>query len=382
MIRIIHLFLLCAILVGGCSKSESVTGKPGGDQTDNGVYAIAVDSTGSPIASARVIIHPSNWIPSNELDSTLAEGNAAYTNGRGEFSISELQAGNYIVEIRHAGTAIQRQIKMLKDPINLGTLELTPTGMILGHTVPNSWIGVVGLSHWTYSNSDGLYVLDSVPRGAIEVTSKNIGNTWVLAQSKDTVIADTLAMNTEPQFLLENFEHQNTKHLWASIAGNSWWYFAYAENTTINPANIRDNPIYGIDTAEIGHALHVQYQFDSTVQKPWAEVGVSVFAQNDIPVNLTRLTAVAFRAKGNGLFKLYLTSLDSGRISYDITLTPDWKDFRVPVDSLQMNGTISKDSLLKVLPAVTGLSWQCVSDAELWLDNVRLIGVTPRDIWE
>jgi hypothetical protein len=240
----------------------------------------------------------------------------------------------------------------------------------------------VGLSHWTYSNAKGFYELDSVPEGAIEIMSRNIGNTWVLAKSNDTVFADTLVKDAEPQFLLENFEHSSTQHMWASITGNSWWYFAYAENTTIIPANIRENPFNGIDTAEIGHALHVQYQFDSTVEKKWAEVGVSVFAPNDIPVNLSQLTAISFRAKGHGLFKLYLTSLDSGRISYGITLTPDWKDYRVPVDSLQMNGTISKDSLLKVLPAVTGVSWQCVSDAELWLDNVRLIGVTPRDIWD
>lgn len=377
-----YLLSIMLLLLSSCGKSTVVSGKPGGDQTENGITAIVLNSDGNPVPGARVWIQKESWIPDSGDASYLPDTNLLETDQNGQFVISSPSAGTYLIEVRHGEWASQLFAKHSGQALHLGNTILRPTGSVTGKTSPFAWVGTPGLPHWTYADSLGNFKLDSLPEGAIQILSPNVGNFWVPVLSAKSQHIDSLHSNMQALFLLDDFEDRNTQHLWSSMSGNSWWYFAHTSLVKTTPDSVAQQPARGIDSSNTGYglALHVQYSFDSTENNPWAEVGIGI-SGDSAPVNLDALQEIRFRAKGMGRVVFYLSSPDSGRIRYEIEFPTNWQEFRVPIDSMKIGKAILPDSTLKIISHASGLSWQCLENCEIWLDHVQMIGVTPRDLW-
>jgi hypothetical protein len=106
------------------------------------------------------------------------------------------------------------------------------------------------------------------------------------------------------------------------------------------------------------------------------------------PYDLTSLLSIRFRARGNGnlTVRIVTDGAEAGQnIEASATLGSTWRDYELPVSAFQLPvwSSSSVDSAGRVakLRRCTGISWAFIASAELWLDDVRLIGPSPSTLW-
>jgi len=367
-------------LVAGCGVGEGVSGRPGGDQTENGIQAKAVDSSGAPLALARVLVLPARALDSNLVDPRRIE---AMTDSVGQILIKGLAPGSYRLEIVHHGKAVQFAANVVAGEIaDAGTRTPLPTGSLRGRVKAGVVVAARGLGHWTRSDASGRFQLDSLPTGVVELVASDGAHAWKTVSIGQTSDAGTLRQDSAGQILLDDFEDGDSRHRWAPLVSNGWWYVASSADVASLPAGITSQFWNGIDSVspERRKAFHTVFDFDTAKSNPWAEVGVGLAGAST--GDLSKLTSVNFWAKGSGSFAIHINTRTLGRIETDIQLTSEWKEYDIPLAAFHKGvGADATAAIADILAAATGLAWESTSNAEIWLDEIRLIGVTSKSVW-
>jgi hypothetical protein len=106
--------------------------------------------------------------------------------------------------------------------------------------------------------------------------------------------------------------------------------------------------------------------------------------ENDGAYDLSAADSIIFRAKGSGSFFLELLGSETDSLvatgktevmpQVMLSLNSDWTRYSVPIKS--MGGTE------KQLKSVRLLAWVFTQSAELWLDDVKIIGISRDDLWK
>lgn len=161
-------------LLGACAGDRSAGG--GGIETNNTVGIRVVDSTGAPVASARVSVRPADWTAGDP--SSPAPGQILTTDDSGRVSGS-LPAGRWSFEARKGGFAVLAT-REIGGAVELGSLELAPVARLSGNVAlaageSSVQVAVAGTDHVARTGSDGRWVLDSLPAGALAVVVSGRG---------------------------------------------------------------------------------------------------------------------------------------------------------------------------------------------------------------
>jgi len=154
-----------------------------------------------------------------------------------------------------------------------------------------------------------------------------------------------------------------------------------------------------------GNGLHVKMHAvaDTVNKNPWAGFGAGILGGYDSTfVDLTKLTAIQFRAKGKGDWCMEVIS-DSvnadpdsserwGQMSATFRAKSDWETVLIPAEILapkpyskQAKANLTWDDVRKKIIAVEFMNGHCGGEqtdttSELYLDDIRLLGVTDADL--
>ncbi len=173
---------LAALILNGCLFGP-VAGKGGGTETESKVAGRAVNDDGSPAIFASVRLRPSDYL--EDLVSTeeiSARRKDTVTDGRGNFSIKGLPAGDYRVEI--AGSEARGYIHDFtihdSELVQLGADTVKPRGSIMGTFAPDSeaqltrFVQVFGMERLITADHAGGFVVYNLPEGVYSIRCSSL----------------------------------------------------------------------------------------------------------------------------------------------------------------------------------------------------------------
>jgi hypothetical protein len=153
-----------------------VSGKPGVDETSNGLSIVVQDSLGLPRAYARVMLRPNAYLPTEHESSVEGSGMVnGYTNDKGILIIDGLAPGVYKVIAESADLVGQSHAEVFTAHQNFevavlvqssatisGNLNLPP-----GYTEARA--AIVGTPYWVWTDAMGNFELNGLPAGQLDL---------------------------------------------------------------------------------------------------------------------------------------------------------------------------------------------------------------------
>ena len=385
--------LSTAAALSACSDSEKMAGGgPSGTDAGNAITAQLV-SAGKPAAQVTVRLTETESI---NPDSAYI----ASTDSKGVITFENIADGEYIFEAVMGDKALQKEVLVKGEDVDLGKDSLTKTVSISGSVQEKSGkVMVRGMAHEA-SVVDGKFTLDSLPAGPLSLVfipkkGGDTSSTYMKVVAGESSTASTFAEESRA-LLLDDFQDSNYQNRFmpARTYDGGWWYFAYsAENVT--PEFITDTVQHRFELAveEDGNiAAHVAATFGETIKDstgeaiwPWATVGIELGKSNKALCNdISSVDSIAFRAKGEGAIVFGLVDETQKKedqliAQYEITLDEDWARFSVPLAEI-IDPRFS-------YTCVNQLVWRFKPNNEektvnFWLDDIELTGGKRLSIWK
>ena len=390
----IPLASLMAIGMIACSDSEKTAGGgPSGTEADNAITA-QIMVAGEPAAYARVKLTESESLDAADSEFTQADE-------KGFVTFENVSDGNYTLEARHDGMALQREVPVEGKSLDLGSNMLDRMVSVSG-SVSNDGDGVVkvrGMSH-SAKVKDGKFSMDSLPAGPLSLVfipakeGRDTSSTYMKVVAGESSTASTFAEESRA-LLLDDFQDSNYQNRFmpAHTWDGGWWYFNYStENVTPDFITEDGKHLFALEDEDGNIMAHVEATFGETVEDstgkvvwPWATVGIELGKSDKALCNdISSVDSIAFRAKGEGAIVFGIADETQEKedqliAQYEITLGEDWKRFSVPLAEI-IDPRFSYN-------CVNQLVWNFKPNNEekavkFWLDDIELTGGKRLSIWK
>jgi hypothetical protein len=383
-----------AIGMIACSDSEKTAGGgPSGTEAGNAITA-QIMVAGEPAAYARVKLTESESLDAADSEFTQADE-------KGFVTFENVSDGNYTLEARHDGMALQREVPVEGKSLDLGSNMLDRMVSVSG-SVSSDGDGVVkvrGMSH-SAKVKDGKFSMDSLPAGPLSLVfipakeGRDTSSTYMKVVAGESSTASTFAEESRA-LLLDDFQDSNYQNRFmpAHTWDGGWWYFNYStENVTPDFITEDGKHLFALDDEDGNIMAHVEATFGETVEDstgkvvwPWATVGIELGKSDKALCNdISSVDSIAFRAKGEGAIVFGLVDETQEKedqliAQYELTLGKDWKRFSVPLAEI-IDPRFSYN-------CVNQLVWNFKPNNEekavkFWLDDIELTGGKRLSIWK
>lgn len=366
----------------GCGTAERSAGGSS-YETENALHARLLHPDGSPAARALILARPLGWLDGDSA--VLPEDRL--TDDSGRFTI-RLTSGPWRLEARLAGSVAVVEVPASRRVPDIGTFRLSRPSSLFGRAIPGSRVAVSGLDHETVVDGEGYFHLDSLPPGLHVLrqvgTSARAFAQAISGQSRDVGV---LRSEVPGEILLDDFEDGDSRLRHGPWTGGGWWWLDADSGVNLSPDSVGAKPARAIiaDGAG-GKVFHVSAAFPADADATsWAQCGHDFGTR---PLDLSALVSIRFRARGIGTLGV-LVNIDSATPAQvpqaSIVLDSVWKEFDVPVSSLQLpswSGVVL-DSAARAdrLRRAVGLTWSLNGSGDIWLDDVRLVGPSTSLLW-
>lgn len=155
-------------LLWGCGDDLSAGG--GGIETNNTIALTVQDAHGAPVASARVVARPSDWVRGSSIDSIVRQDLTSDSMGR---VVVRLAAGRWTFEARKEGLAALSTRQIVRDG-SLGNLVVQPMSGLSGRVALapgelSARVAIAGTDHSVLTDAEGRWSMDSLPPGSLQV---------------------------------------------------------------------------------------------------------------------------------------------------------------------------------------------------------------------
>lgn len=325
------------LLLVGCASDdpERVTGG-GGIEIPNGIDMSVVDSTGKPVAGARLQV-----VAGDDWASLVSAGaspvlDSAVTDAAGRVRIPKCE-GTCWVEVVSGSVGARAAIV---DGASL-TLAMsgmtTVSGQIPASAPKVSRMRLCGTDRVATVDGTGRFDLRGVIRGRYSLVAEGVVGKGPLPAGAAVVgytgvEAVQVAIDTSG-VLLDDFTDGDVVWSLGNMFGASYWWLDASGPT---------EDVFGISTMAQG--IHdsagsrwLGVVVDTTAAKfTWANFGLDLGVPTRRLPLMDRLTAVRFRARGAGNWTLILNR-DSSGVSADsklvLPVASDWTSFRFPVSA-------------------------------------------------
>lgn len=373
--------VFAAMIVAGCSDSASVANGTGSNAGETELASITfVKSDGTPLA--RGVAH--TWYMT-ERDMELVSVDTL--DGDGKMEIDVTLSGLHLVE------ACSGDSLSAMDWINFGDSTLQTTLVASASTslkgvVTQNGNGAKGaavkiLDKTATTDDNGNFEVSGIPEGQhFAFVEDTIGTRvfQVHAVAGSAVEAvNSIDLDADPFILAEDFEQWETRRsLLGRTFGEGWW-FVLTDSTLGGGSRLLNEPGQEnlfVKDSDKGYAMHLVYDLDEETD---GRFGVAGFALGDDFENhksfaffdLSDASAISFDAKGSGELFLQLTLRDStGEKKFvksePIELTDGWARY-----------TVATEELAEDLTAVNSINFVVENDAEFYLDNIKIEGISP-----
>jgi hypothetical protein len=231
--------LSTAAALSACSDSEKMAGGgPSGTDAGNAITAQLV-SAGKPAAQVTVRLTETESI---NPDSAYI----ASTDSKGVITFENIADGEYIFEAVMGDKALQKEVLVKGEDVDLGKDSLTKTVSISGSVQEKSGkVMVRGMAHEA-SVVDGKFTLDSLPAGPLSLVfipkkGGDTSSTYMKVIAGENSTASTFAEESR-SLLLDDFQDSNYQNRFmpAQFYEGGWWYFDYSEEN-VTPKFITDD---------------------------------------------------------------------------------------------------------------------------------------------
>lgn len=382
--------------VTACSEdAKTAGGGPSGTEAGNAITAQIFASNATPASLARVKL-----IDSESIDGATQ----SYTTDKdGKVVIEGISAGNYTLEASLDDKALQVNVEVSSEDLDLGSATLEKTARISGIVEGESGtVKVRGMDH-SATVVDGKFKMD-LPAGPISLVfiPSEKGDTvssYIKAAAGEDIKATSFA-NESKYLLLDDFQDGNYQNRFmpAHTYDGGWWYFDFNRNNVTASVATKDfKPVLenedGNISAHVAAVFGDIYEDEHSVKTwPWAVIGVELGKSDKKLCNdISSVDSIAFKAKGDGniVFTLVDETQDMDKheiMSYEFSVGENWTRYSVPIKDLIFDGFS--------LNCVNQLAWKLSSPAtpptdeepnpaiDLWLDDIQLIGGNRLSIWE
>ena len=375
--------------LSACGETKTAGGGPSGTEAGNAITAQILTADKSPAALARVRL----------MDSEGLDGEKAYsaeTDKDGKVVIEGVADGDYTLEAKLGGEALQIPVQVNGASVDLGKDRLKKTATVSGSVGDKSLKGVVkvrGLEH-SAKVKDGNFTLDSLPEGVLslvfipDVEDVDTSSTYLKVVAGEKTKSSTFAEESRA-LLLDDFQDSNYQNRFmpARTYDGGWWYFDFSAENVTPDFVIGENHLFTLANEDGNISAHVAAHFGDIVKDsagvshwPWATMGVELGKSDKALCNdISSVDSIAFRIKGIGsvVFNIIDSNLDFDHqklIQSEYGLEEEWTRVSVPLP-------VEREAF----KCVNQLAWDFKTIdgyAEVWLDDVELIGGNRLSIWE
>ena len=375
--------------LSACGETKTAGGGPSGTEAGNAITAQILTADKSPAALARVRL----------MDSEGLDGEKAYsaeTDKDGKVEIEGVADGDYTLEAKLGGEALQIPVQVNGASVDLGKDRLKKTATVSGSVGDKSLKGVVkvrGLEH-SAKVKDGNFTLDSLPEGVLslvfipDVEDVDTSSTYLKVVAGEKTKSSTFAEESRA-LLLDDFQDSNYQNRFmpARTYDGGWWYFDFSAENVTPDFVIGENHLFTLANEDGNVSAHVAAHFGDIVKDsagvshwPWATMGVELGKSDKALCNdISSVDSIAFRIKGIGsvVFNIIDSNLDLDHqklIQSEYGLEDEWVRVSVPLP-------VEREAF----KCVNQLAWDFKTIdgyAEVWLDDVELIGGNRLSIWE
>ncbi|MBR4679918.1 MAG: hypothetical protein IKP03_02250 [Fibrobacter sp.] len=375
--------------LSACSETKTAGGGPSGTEAGNAITAQILTAEKSPAALAKVRLMDSEALGDEKAYSAEADKN-------GNVTIEGVEDGDYTLEAKLAGEALQIPVQVKGASVDLGKDRLKKTATVSGSVGDKSLKGVVkvrGLEHSALVE-DGNFTLDSLPEGVLslvfipDVEDVDTSSTYLKVLAGESTVSGTFADESRA-LLLEDFQDSNYQNRFmpARTYDGGWWYFDFSADNVTPDFVIGENHLFTLANEDGNISAHVAAHFGDIIKDstgvahwPWATMGVELGKSDKALCNdISSVDSVAFRIKGIG--SVVFNIIDSN-------LKPDHQKLiqsEYGLDSVWVRVSVPLPADKGAFKCVNQLAWDFKTIdgyAEVWLDDVELIGGDRLSIWE
>lgn len=357
-------FLVAALVACGSSDHAGTS-----TETTNGVAGI-VHINNTPLAAAKVsLVRP---------DGSLSAF-SAQSDSTGHFAI-EADSGRYhlLVETTDSSAMAWRY----------DVLTGRDTSISVGADAPGSWkiqganrndsICILATPFCAQADAQGVVVFPHLPVAAFTAV---LGGRPIASAS---IVAHDTAQTREfirQQFILEDFDDGDSRHLLAPLSGGDGWYLVVPSHTILKyPA---DSQPFGLalvtQNAWKGRSLLVKYSDTAAIpQVPSLQIGLKMA---DSALDLSTLDSLCFWARGDGLLQVALEQeVTPGVFRKSIrtvTLENEWRQTSLVVSEFKGDSTYGLHVPFRQIGSrIHLLTFFVAEGTELGLDQIRFTGVS------
>jgi len=376
---------LAVLGLGGCSN-QYAGGGTSGSEAGNALSLQVVTTKGALAARAAVTVRPSDYVPGDTLNAryTLA------TNDSGMLRLDSLPQGEWVVEVSDSVSSLLLTLHITSEDssVELGRQMMhkhsTVTGYLPLPLVTGTVVVVPGTEHQVIPAADGSFQLNHMPSAILSVRAiagSQYLQGYVAPLPGETVKTGQLRNDDLTTLVLDDFSDSNSQSRFGALMDGGWWWLSGSEDVIIQrPASTASYPVPLIwEGVNHGMVIRFSADFDSASTLAWLDLGVQIGA-NNAAYDLTHVDSIAFWVRGQGDAKLTLHLAPYDPLFTEpsalVNIPSEWTRISVPVSS--MMNSVSESG---VLQRVSQISWVFTSNADVWLDDVSLIGATHQQIW-
>ena len=384
--------LAFGISLNACSDSKVAGGGPSGTEAGNAITAQIIAS-GTPAAQVTVRLTESESVDSDSV-------RTAITDSKGKVSFENVSDGEYILEASMGDRALQKEVVVEGEDVDLGKGNLEKTVSVSGSVHEKSGkVKVRGMAHEA-EVVDGKFTLDSLPAGPLSLVfipddkKNDTSCTYMKVIAGESSTASTFAEESRA-LLLDDFQDSNYQNRFmpAHTYDGGWWYFDYSEeNVTPSFTDSGYTHRFSLESEDGNIVAHVAATFgdvlkDSAGTKiwPWATVGIELGKSDKALCNdISSVDTVAFKAKGEGAIEFGLideTQKNGNQTiaKYEFTLGENWDRISVPLKEI-LDPQFSYTCVNQIVWSFKPNNEE--KKVEFWLDDIELTGGKRLSIWK
>lgn len=406
--------LLLAMIFSACERKVA-----GGTDFPNEINGQVAKVDGTPVSAAKVRLyrkadanHRAN-VHATAQDFELTD--STETDAQGQFTL-ETDSGHFLVEALYDTNLVSVNDSIYfpgdtNQSISLDTLTLYFGGHLKGTIVSEDFtitkVDLAGTPYSTQVNADGSFYFKNLPPGVYGLISFYQGDQNITGSALNlsgriepdsTLDMGTIILNTD-EVLFEDFEFNDERALTGYLYGAGWWFGVGSGEYIAQPEN-PGFPVSKSTTLEAGsQVFHAIWDFNSAADGAYYIFGFNIghgadgYIEERAPEDVSffdfsGVDKVAFRAKGTGTLRLQLgtravrmtPASEVAHYGIEFTLTDEFQDFAIDINDFVLGEVSDSDS--KYLKDITwksarrdvyAVSFIVTDNAEIWLDDIRLI---------
>lgn len=356
----------------GCTE-DSTAGRGIWDETENSLAIRIRNEAGNPVVGAELRLV-------GGTDVILAK---AETDSEGTARLNRLECAGHVEVTSAEGVA-----RSAFSPSDTALSETVRAAAVLSGRIPSASgvpreLYLYGTSYKASVGEDGSFRFENIPEGEYAVLSGEDDSfewwdSFRLTSGEEAVVS--VDAPSKDSVLLEDFESGRSTNRFHSLTGGGWWFTfwqSFAISSELPEKGHEENAWNGT------RSLHERFTLDTLLENPYALVGFNIGSPPSVDsvfgYDVSGMDSLTFFAKGFGRVWIQFAGY-----------TPEAKseiwdfEFDIPSDSAWTRITVVPDGgelWNSIAAEMKTVNFLVKEDAELWLDQIVIHGVSASEIF-